>query len=257
MARKAKQAGRASQRASTRPSVRGTSNPKTLPSPVELQQRFLLLQTGDVNNALEQLHEETQLLDLRVRPLRRGMKCAGVAVTWNAVLAAHDPFDRSDPEIKRWLRPTDHVVPGTVLVYQPGGEMSSGHLGSLYATMLHAAGASGAIVDGNLRDSDGQEQIAGWSAFARGCSPLEAASRIKWLEPNRPIHFSGELRRWITVHPGDMVIADGDGVIVVPQRLIVPVLDKAESIASAEINAQKAYASGRDPDEVEKEYGAA
>ena len=240
-----------------RPARTRSSNRKTTPDAAELSQRFLRFQNGDVNGALDQLGEETQLLDLRIRPLRRGMKCAGVAVTWNAVLAAHDPFDRADPKIKRWVRPTDFITPGSVLVYQPGGEMSSGHLGSLYGTMLSAAGAGGAIVDGNLRDSDAHQRIDNWSVFSRGCSPLEAASRIKWLEPNRPILMSGELRRWITVEPGDMVLADGDGVIVVPQSLTMPVLRKTETIAKNEDRAQREYAAGADPDDVEKRFGVA
>ncbi len=69
--------------------------------------------------------------------------------------------------------------------------------------------------------------------------------------------MSGELKRWITVHPGDMVLGDGDGVIVVPRRLIMPVLEKAEPIAIQEVDAQREYAKGTDPDVVEKKFGAA
>ena len=225
--------------------------------PVEIANRFKRCQGGDINGALDELGEETQLLSLQIKPLRRGMKMAGLAVTWNAVLSTHDPFDRTDPKIKRWVRPTDHVTPGTVLVYQPGGEMSHGHLGSLYGTMLQTAGADGAVVDGNLRDSDGHDRLQGWAPFSRGCSPLEAASRINWLEPNKPVLMTGELRRWITVYPGDLVFGDGDGVIIVPQKLIMPVLKKAEKIAVNEDRAQAEYAKGTDPDVVEKDFGAA
>ena len=215
------------------------------------------LQTGDLCNTLDVMGEQTQMLDLRIKPLRRGMKCAGIAVTWNAVLACHDPLPRDSKAVKSWRHVTDFVAPGTVFVYQPGGEMSSGHLGSMYGTMISTRGAAGAVVDGNLRDSDGHEQLPDWSVFSRGTSPLEAASRIKWLEPNTPILMSGELQRWIKVVPGDMILADGDGVMVVPQKLIMPVLKKAEKVADAEEKAQKAYAAGGDPEEVAKKYGAA
>src|SRR3990167_8131247 len=71
-----------------------TAEPKTMPSPRELQARYLQLQTADVNGALSQMKEETPMLDLRIKPLRRGMRCAGPAVTWHAVLANHDPVPR-------------------------------------------------------------------------------------------------------------------------------------------------------------------
>ena len=230
---------------------------KTVPSAVELSERYLKLKTGDVNGALTQLSEETQLLDIRIRPLRRGMKCAGLAVTWSAVLASHDPVPRSAQVVKKWPLITDCIRPGTVFVYQPGGEMSSGHFGNLYGNMIAARGATGAVVDGNLRDSDAHERIPDWSPFCRGTSPLEAGSRIKWMEPNTPLLMRGELRRWIEVVPGDMVLADGDGVIIIPERLIMPVLEKAEEGYDKEVLAEKAYAAGEDPKKVMKKYGAA
>jgi len=230
---------------------------KSLPPEPELAARYLALHGGDINGALDSLKEETQLLDLRIRPLVRGMKVAGIAVTWNAVLACHDPIPGNAPFVKTRFRVYDHIRPGTVLVYQPGGEMSSGHLGNMYGNMLAARGAMGAVVDGNLRDSDGHLRISRWAPFSRGCSPLEAASRLKWMDCNTPILMSGELRRWIQVFPGDMVFGDGDGVIVVPRRLIMPVLEKAEATHAREVLAEKEYAAGAEPDKVRAKYGAA
>ena len=234
-----------------------TDESKNMPDPLELQRRYLALQTADLNGALSQMQEETQLLDLRIKPLRRGMRCAGLAVTWHAVLANHDPVPRAQEPYSHWVKVWEHIYPGCVLVYQPGGDMSTGHLGNLYSNMVRARGALGAVVDGNVRDADGHERIAGWNPFARGSSPLEAAPYLKWMAPNTPILMSGELRRYVAVQPGDMVLADGDGVIVVPHRLILPALHKAEEIREKEKPAEKAYAAGENPDDVAKKYGAA
>src|ERR1051326_9084012 len=238
------------------PNIR-VETPKTMPSAVELSRRYLRLQTGDVNGALTVLKEETQMLSLRIKPLRRGTKCAGVAVTWHAVLANHDPIPRKQEPYDRWLKIWEHIYPGSVLVYQPGGESSSGHLGNLYSNMVAARGAVGAIVDGNLRDSDAHERILRWAPFSRGTSPLEAAPRLKWMSPNTPILMSGEMRTWIEVFPGDFAFGDGDGVIIIPKRLILPVLQQAESTSRKEVHAEKAYAAGKDPDKVMKKYGVA
>ena len=234
-----------------------TTEQPALPPAEELVRRFLTLQGGDINGVLDALGEETPLLDLRIRPLQRGMKVAGLAVTWNAVLASHDPVPEDAPTAKTRYEIYDHIYPGSVLVYQPGGEMSSGHLGSMFGNMIAAKGAAGAIVDGNLRDSDGHLRIPNWAPFSKGYSPLEAASRIKWMEINQPIFMSGELRRYITVHPGDMVFGDGDGVIIVPRRLILPVLEQAEEINRKEEAAEKRYAAGEDPRKVMEEFGVA
>jgi len=233
------------------------SRRKSMPPPEELAQRYLKLQGGDLNGVLDGMSEETQLLSISIRPLRRGMKCAGLAATWNAVLASHDPTPKDSKTVKQWRKITDCIHPGSVFVYQPGGERSSGHLGNMYGNMIAARGATGAIVDGNARDSDGHERIPNWSVFCRNTSPLEAASRIKWMEANTPILMSGELRRWIEVVPGDMVFADGDGVIIIPQRLILPVLLEAERGRENEEAAEKLYAAGEDPEKVAKKYGAA
>ena len=230
---------------------------KTAPSAIELSDRYRKLKTGDIDNVLAKLGEETQLLDIRIKSLRRGMKCAGLAVTWNAILANHDPVPRETRESTDWRKVTDCIVPGSVLVYQPGGERSSGHLGSMYGNMIAARGANGAVVDGNVRDSDDHERIPNWSPFCRNTSPAEAANRLKWMEANTPILMSGELRRWIEVYPGDMVLGDGDGVIIIPQRVILPVLEAGEELAEREVLAEKAYASGEDPAKVMKKYGVA
>lgn len=233
------------------------SRRKTLPPVEELRKRYLALQGGDIDNSLHVLSEETLLLSLSIKPLRPGMKIAGPAVTWNAVIASYDPVPRETPQVKAWKKITDCIFPNSVLVYQPGGEMSSGHLGNLYANMLRARGAQGAVVDGNARDAAGHLRIANWSVFCRNSSPLEAGSRIKWMEPNRPVLMSGELRRWIEVKPGDFIFGDEDGAIVLPKRLILPVLLQAEETRKREEKAEKLYAAGEDPEKVAKKFGAA
>jgi 4-hydroxy-4-methyl-2-oxoglutarate aldolase len=230
-----------------------TGDPKTMPPPLELQKRYLTLQTADLNVTLSRMDEETQLLDLRIKPLRPGMRCAGLAVTWHAMLSNYDPNPDGLPvswRTKTW----DYIYPGSILVYQPGGDMSAGHLGNLFGNMVHSRGAMGAIIDGNVRDAYGHTCIENWNPFSRGASPLEAAPYLKWMTPNTPILMSGELRRYIDVYPGDMVLADDNGVIIVPKKLILPVLLESEDIRSKEIPAEKAYASGADPLDVIKKY---
>lgn len=237
-------------------SLKGTcvhTDSKTMPSPLELQSRYLKLQTADLNCALTKMSEETQLLDLHIKPLRPGMRCAGVAVTWNAVLSNHDSSTDELPaswRVKAW----DYVYPGCILVYQPGGDMSTGHLGNLFSNMIHSRGAMGAIIDGNVRDVYGHSRMKNWNPFARGASPLEAAPYLKWMTPNTPILMSGELKRYIAVHPGDMVLADDDGVIIIPKNIILPVLLEAEEIRKKEVPAEKEYATGANPLDVIEKY---
>jgi len=239
------------------PSSVKISKRKSMPKPVELAARYMVLMGGDIDCALWRLKEETLLLNTGIRPLRRGMKCAGLAVTWNAVLGCHNPVPDDSKTVKNWNKIQDVIHPGSVFVYQPGGEMSSGHLGNMYGNIIHSRGATGAIIDGNCRDSDGHERMENWSIFSRGASPLEAASRIKWMEANTPVLMSGELRKWIEVKPGDFVFADGDGVIIIPKKLIMPVLLDAEGHHSKEVEAEKLYAAGEDPEKVMEEYGVA
>lgn len=119
----------------------------------------------------------------------------------------------------------EHAQPGDVLCMTAPGHTS--YMGDLLATNLSQRGLAAAVVDGHIRDKD---TIAGLpvSVFARGLSPV-ALRRRNPGQSMVPIEIGA-----VAVHPGDWVVADGDGVIVIPPDRVEAALAKAEENARIE-----------------------
>ncbi|MDP2740833.1 MAG: RraA family protein [Pseudorhodobacter sp.] len=127
------------------------------------------------------------------------------------------------PEIRRPGPPANFVVvdalqPGEVLVFCAGGAMTGAVLGDMLATRAQMLGASGAVVDGAVRDLDGLAQ-AGLPTQARGVAPMAAHVTLIPFPCDRPTRFAG-----VTVMPGDWILADRDGVLFLPLDLVHLVL---------------------------------
>jgi regulator of RNase E activity RraA len=143
----------------------------------------------------------------------------------------------------------ESAQPGDVLCATAPGPTS--YMGDLLATHLAVRGLAAAVVDGNIRDA---ATIAALpvSVFARGLSPIALRRR----EPGRPmvpIEIGG-----VTVHPGDWVVADLDGIIVIRPEQVVAALDKAEAAVRLEDRIMVRIQAGERPmDAVKAELGGA
>lgn len=131
------------------------------------------------------------------------------------------------PEIRRPGPPANFAVvdalqPGEVLVLCAGGAMAGSVLGDMLATRAQMLGASGAVVDGAVRDLDGLA-LAGLPALALGVAPMAAHATLIPFPCDRPARFAG-----VTVMPGDWVLADRDGVLFLTLDLVHLVLDAQE-----------------------------
>lgn len=141
----------------------------------------------------------------------------------------------------------EHAQPGDVLCLTAPGHTS--YMGDLLATHLAQRGLAAAVVDGNIRDKDPIAALP-VAVFARGLSPVALRRR----EPGRPmvaIQLGG-----VTVQPGDWVIADSDGVIVLRPEQVEAVLTTAEENARVEERIRVRIQAGEKPmDAVRKEVG--
>ena len=125
----------------------------------------------------------------------------------------------------------DDVVVGTV-------EAPSAFWGELFSTAARARGAVGVVVDGVIRD---RRQIGemGFPAFARGGRPTDSLGRIAIAERDVPVEIAG-----VTVSRGDLVVADIDGVVVVPEEAVADVSRRAIEKATTETNARQLLEGG-------------
>jgi 4-hydroxy-4-methyl-2-oxoglutarate aldolase len=133
----------------------------------------------------------------------------------------------------------DAAMPGDVIVVENKETEIAAGWGGILSTAAAAKGLSGVIVDGPARDADESRDVD-FPVFARSATPFTARGRVAELNWDNKIDIGG-----VAVNPGDFVLADGSGVVFVPQEHIGSVLDKAEEIQSKEMAMAAAVKSGK------------
>ncbi len=116
--------------------------------------------------------------------------------------------------------------PGDVIVVEAGDDAMAVAGGNVCA-IAQKRGVAGFVVDGVIRDI-GESRASGFPLFARGRSPIPAAKEGPG-EINHPIRCGG-----VVVHPGDLVVADDEGIVVIPLAKAAEVLKKAQAKADAD-----------------------
>lgn len=127
------------------------------------------------------------------------------------------------------------------------------HYGEMNATVGASCGVIGAIIDGGSRDT--QFLIdRDFPIFARYLSPVEALMRWTYYDWQIPIGLRGALNSIVPVSPGDFMVGDLDGVIVVPREHVVSVLLETEELIEHENVVREEFATGDDPVETYKRH---
>ncbi|MFD6517718.1 fumarylacetoacetate hydrolase family protein [Rhodococcus sp. NPDC060176] len=155
-----------------------------------------------------------------VAALAPGTKMVGVARTLRFVPNREDLFDAHGGGYNVQKRTFDTVEPGEVIVIEARGEQGSGTLGDILALRARERGAAGVVTDGGVRDRDTVVEI-GLPVFAAGPHPAVLGRRHVPWESDITIACGGT-----TVQPGDVIVGDSDGVIVIPPAI-------AEEVANA------------------------
>jgi regulator of RNase E activity RraA len=118
--------------------------------------------------------------------------------------------------------------PGDVVVVATGGRTDCASWGGLLSRAAVKAGVAAIAIDGALRDVDETREL-GLPVFARGRTPRTARGRVAEVSMGQPVQFAGG-----TVRTGDLMIADGSGVVFVEAADAERVFERARSIAQRE-----------------------
>lgn len=123
----------------------------------------------------------------------------------------------------------DSAEPGSVMVVAIDGYKDAATWGGLMTTGAVVNGLEGALLDGGVRDIEEIERDYSFPIFARSIHPAASVGRFKTVSSNEPVEIDGVL-----IHPGDVIMGDRDGVVVIPVDKAEACLEKALEIEARE-----------------------
>lgn len=147
------------------------------------------------------------------------------------------------------LRGVDSCRPDDVLIAAAGGSVQSALWGELLSTACRNTGCVGAIVDGGVRDIRRMREM-NFPVYARARSVYDSLSRQRVIDLDVPVEIAG-----VRFSPGDLVIADIDGVVVVPQAVEAEAVARAWQKVHTENKVRNDIRAGMKATEVFKKYG--
>lgn len=160
-----------------------------------------------------------------------------------------DMFHTDPKPYELELQAVDTCQPDDVLICAAGGSMRSGIWGELLTTAARNRGCVGVIVDGAVRDIAAMRRME-FPVFARGRSPYDSQNRQRVVDLDVRVEIDG-----VSFHPGDLVVADADGVVVIPRAVEEEVLRRAWQKVHAENRSRDAIRRGMLAREAYAKYG--
>lgn len=212
-----------------------------------IRERFQAVDTANVADILDNLGLANQGLSSDFTPYS-GQKLAGWAYTIGGQML---PYEGSGDAKK--MEACQGISANEVSVWSGNGEGVC-YFGELIGVGMKERGSVGALVDGGIRDIKWlqEHQIP---VFARYRTPIQSIGRWKVTSWQEPVSIRGATSSWVTVSPGDFVLADDDGVIVIPNAHVGVVLEKAEELTATEVKVRQALLNGSTLAECLEKFG--
>jgi regulator of RNase E activity RraA len=212
---------------------------------ITLEMMRQALYTAVVCDVLDSLGFPRQSPPVSLRPLSGDVVLIGRAKTtlWSEMV---EP-DPSPYELE--LQAVDACQPDDVLIAAAGGSTRSGIWGELLSTAARNRGCRGAIVDGCVRDVAKMRKM-GFPVFARATSSYDSKDRQRVTAIDVPVEIAG-----VTFYPGEIVIADIDGIAVIPRAVETQVIRRAWDKVHAENEVRSAIQNGMKATEAYRRFG--
>src|SRR2546423_376295 len=184
-----------------------------------LLEGFRHVEVASVSDALEQINGRKMYMSHRMRPLFP-TKFAGFAVT---VLLKKEA-NKDPAALSGMLAAIDSGAPNSVYVMVVEDGIDIAGMGGLMGTAMSARNFVGAVIDGGVRDTAYLQKF-GFPFYTLGIVPSTSVTHYRFAGANIPVVCDG-----VAVNPGDIIVADADGVVVVPRASAAQVLALAQEM---------------------------
>ncbi len=200
-----------------------------------------------ISDVLDVMGLPEQVLSATIRPVAPGLRLAGPAfcVRGQAIDADHPPVT-IQYEVDRQLRP------GCIVVMASDGYTGSALIGGNIAASYRKRGCAGLVLHGAVRDP--QEIRSFLPAFATHATPRRPGGRWNVVAYGAPVAMPGQGDSEVVVHPGDLILGDSSGVVVIPQAIVATVLDAADKLVPLEKKVLADIRRGRDREQALKAH---
>lgn len=203
------------------------------------------LSSSVISDVLDGMGYPNQAMSKEIRPLDPGMKIVGYAAT----MLMADIYDQSKDTFGLQMKTIDDLKPDEVMMICANGSERAALWGELLSTAAKYRGAVGAILDGLVRDVNLIQDMK-YPVFAKGICPVSSKGRLIAIEQACPILVGG-----VKVKPGDLVVADLDGVAVIPTEIAEAVIEEALDVTNRETMTRDELKKGSTLTEVFEKYG--
>ena len=210
-----------------------------------LTERLRACYTGAVHDVLRMMGHERVVLPAAIKPLDPSLKLAGPVWTVSGHL---DRTKTRHETLLGWCTQLSKAPAGHVVVCQPNNHEVA-MMGELSAQTLATRGVLGFVVDGGSRDTELvlEQRFPVWCSFL---TPSDIVAR--WIPDayGAPVDIGG-----VTISTGDFLLADRDGVVIVPRAIAEEVVTRTEEVVSTESDMRRALVGGMDPVDAYNTYG--
>lgn len=230
-----------------------TTNTSLSPQPPDLGTRQVMamargLHVAAICDVLDELGYRHQAMHQRLRPLLPDIRACGFVgrartLRWMETdyIVEEDPYGLE-------LDFMDSLLPGEVVIHSSDPSGTNAPWGELMTTIARRNGAVGCVCDSQIRDAV-QIIEMGFPVYYTGIRPLDSKGRARVMAYDVPVRCGDVL-----VHPHDLVVADFDGVVVIPQAVISQALAMAQEKIGKENQARQELLAGKTLREVYDKY---
>lgn len=203
------------------------------------------LYTAVLSDALDDMGIRDRAMREHLRPLSPDLVFAG----WARTVSCMDLHYVHDDSYGLEIEALDSVLPGEVVVVATGESKRNAPWGELLSTAAMARGSRGAVVDGLVRDVKKILKL-GFPVFAAGVKPVDSRGRGIVVDYNVPVECGG-----VVVSPGDLIVADFDGVIAIQAEAVDEAVRLATDKVSRENSTRAELMKGAYLRDVYNKYG--